>query len=273
MMKLIEFEGVALGYGSRRILHDIDFDIAPGDFLGIVGPNGAGKTTLLKAILGLLQPLSGRVARPAEGVRIGYVPQRDSVDTLFPLTVLDIVLMGRYKLIGPFARPGAEDRRLAMKALEHVGMDSMASRAYPNLSGGQKQRALIARALVGDPGLLILDEPTNGMDLVSEHAIMELVRRLHDEDGITVLMVSHLLNTVVNYAKRIAIVGDGSLREGAVVDMVTAKSLSDLYGMPVNVERMDGQVVILPPRGRVAIDDDIAVGAPGRTAAERATAS
>jgi ABC-type Mn2+/Zn2+ transport system ATPase subunit len=269
MNKLIQFSGVDLGYGSRRVLRGIDFDIAPGDFLGIVGPNGAGKTTLLKAILGLLQPISGHITRPAEGVRIGYVPQRDSVDTLFPLTVLDIVLMGRYRLIGPFARPGREDRSLAMKALKHVGMDSMAGRAYPNLSGGQKQRALIARALVGDPNLLILDEPTNGMDLVSEHAIMELVRRLHDEDGMTVLMVSHLLNTVVNYARRIAIVGDGMLREGAVVEMVTPNSLTDLYGMPVNVAKMDGQVVILPPRGHTATDDDIMAGGNGSQKAER----
>jgi manganese/zinc/iron transport system ATP- binding protein len=269
MEKLIQFENVDLGYGQRRVLRNIDFDIATGDFLGIVGPNGAGKTTLLKAILGLLNPLSGRVTRPPEGVRIGYVPQRDSVDSLFPLTVLDIVLMGRYTLMGPFARPGIEDRRLAMRALEHVGMDSMATRAYPNLSGGQKQRALIARALVGDPGLLILDEPTNGMDLVSEHAIMELVKRLHDEDGITVLMVSHLLSTVVNYAKRVAIVGDGTLKEGTVDEMVTPQSLTDLYGMDVNVVRMDGQLVVLPPRGHVESDDKLE---PGGMAVERTSA-
>ena len=133
-----------------------------------------------------------------------------------------------------------------MRALEHVGITNLAQRSYPNLSGGQKQRALIARALVGEPNLLILDEPTNGMDLASERAIMELVRNLHDEDGITVLMVSHLLNTVVNYAKRIAIVGDGTLREGLVSDMVTAESLSDLYAMHVHVGQVDGRMVVLP---------------------------
>jgi ABC-type Mn2+/Zn2+ transport system ATPase subunit len=269
MDKLIQFDNVDLGYGRRRVLRNIDFDISSGDFLGIVGPNGAGKTTLLKAILGLLNPLSGRIARPPTGARIGYVPQRDSVDSLFPLTVLDIVLMGRYRLIGPFARPGAEDRRLAMRALAHVGMETMANRAYPNLSGGQKQRALIARALVGDPNLLILDEPTNGMDLVSEHAIMELVRRLHDEDGITVLMVSHLLSTVVNYAMRVAIVGDGTLKEGSVAQMVTSRSLTDLYEMNVKVARMEGQIVVLPPRGHVASDDALE---PGGMAVERTSA-
>lgn len=267
MGKLIQFEGVDLGYGQRRVLRGIDFDIAAGDFVGIVGPNGAGKTTLLKAILGLLGPLAGQIRRPAEGTRIGYVPQRDSVDTLFPLTVLDIVLMGRYRLMGPFARPQSDDRRRAMLALEHVGMEPLAQRAYPSLSGGQKQRTLIARALVGDPNLLILDEPTNGMDLVSEHAIMELVRRLHDEDGMTVLMVSHLLNTVINYAKRIAIVGDGVVREGDVSRMVTPQSLTDLYGIPVQVAEMDGRRLVLPPRGHVASDDEVDPSAKERTAA------
>src|SRR5437773_1966609 len=197
MSKLIIFEKAELGYGRRVVLRDIDFDVAAGDFLGIVGPNGAGKTTLLKAILGLIKPISGNVQTPAGGLRIGYVPQRESVDTLFPLTVMDIVLMGRYSRLGPFARPRTADREIAVRSIEHVGISHLTHRAYPNLSGGQKQRCLIARALAGEPNLLILDEPTNGMDLPSEKAIMDLIQHLHDVDGITVLMVSHLLNTVV----------------------------------------------------------------------------
>jgi ABC-type Mn2+/Zn2+ transport system ATPase subunit len=246
MDRLIVFEKVDLGYGHRRVLTGIDFDVVAGDFLGIVGPNGAGKTTLLKAILGLLKPMAGTITRTGEDLRIGYVPQRESVDTLFPLTVLDIVLMGRYTRIGPFARPGRQDTERAMKALEHVGIAELAHRPYPNLSGGQKQRTLIARALAGEPNLLILDEPTNGMDLVSEKAIMELVRLLHDEDRITVLMVSHLLNTVVNYARRIAILGDGVLREGQVEEMVTSPGLTELYGIPVQVVNVEERLVVLP---------------------------
>jgi len=225
-----------------------DFDVVAGDFLGIVGPNGAGKTTLLKAILGLIKPMAGRVAKSSDDLRIGYVPQRESVDTLFPLTVLDIVLMGRYPRLGPFGRPGKEDKERAFSALEHVGITPLAHRSYPNLSGGQKQRALIARGLVGEPNLLILDEPTNGMDLASEKAIMELVRKLHDDDQITVLMVSHLLNTVINYARRIAIVGDGSLREGDVSKMITSKNLTDLYHTGVLVANVDGRLIVLPGR-------------------------
>jgi ABC-type Mn2+/Zn2+ transport system ATPase subunit len=246
MEKLIVFQKTDLGYGRNRVLTGIDFDVVAGDFLGIVGPNGAGKTTLLKAILGLLKPLSGQISRSTEGVRIGYVPQRDSVDTLFPLTVLDIVLMGRYSRLGALGRPGPEDKEKAMRALRHVDIADLAHRHYPSLSGGQKQRALIARALVGEPNLLILDEPTNGMDLVSEKAIMDLVRQLHDEDGMTVLMVSHLLNTVINYAKRIAIVGEGGLREGSVADMVTGDNLTRLYGIDVEVANFEGRRVVMP---------------------------
>jgi ABC-type Mn2+/Zn2+ transport system ATPase subunit len=250
MLNLIDLDNVDLGYGRRRILTGVSLHVAPGDFLGIVGPNGAGKTTLLKAILGLLPPQSGRIIRGAGDLRIGYVPQRESVDTLFPLTVLDIVLMGRYKRLGAFKRPGRADRGWGYKALEHVGISNLAGQPYSNLSGGQKQRALIARALVGEPNLLVLDEPTNGMDLVSEQAIMELVRHLHDVDRITVLMVSHLLNTVANYARHIAIVGDGVVREGPVEEMVTSSRLSELYGIGVQVVDVDGRRVVLPERDK-----------------------
>jgi len=243
---LFLLEEADLGYGGRAVLQGIDFAVAQGDFLGIVGPNGAGKTTLLKAVLGLLRPLRGRVARPRGGLRIGYVPQQETVDTLFPLTVLDIVLMGAYGQLGAIGRPGQRQRDDAERALEHVGIGGLARRRYASLSGGQKQRALIARALAARPELLVLDEPTNGMDLASEQAIMELIRGLHDQDRITVLMVSHLLNTVVNYARRIAIVGEGTLREGSVEEMVTPENLESLYGTKVEVARVAGRLVVLP---------------------------
>jgi len=248
MQKLIAIENADLGYGRRRVLTGINFDIEAGDFLGIVGPNGSGKTTLLKAALGLLMPISGRVTRQSTDLRVGYVPQRESVDTYFPLTVLDIVLMGRFRSLSFAGRPRRSDKDRAQQALEHVGIADLARRSYPNLSGGQKQRTLIARALVGDPQLLILDEPTNGMDLASESAIMQLLGRLHAE-GISIVMVSHLLHLVVNHAKRVAIVGEGTLREGDVATMITGPSLSDLYQMPVRVERVDGRLVVLPQNG------------------------
>jgi ABC-type Mn2+/Zn2+ transport system ATPase subunit len=244
--RLIAFEKADLGYGRRVVLRSIDFDVLAGDFLGIVGPNGSGKTTLLKAVLGMIKPLSGRVHRASERIRFGYVPQRETVDLLYPLTVLDIVLMGRYALIGPFGRPGIADRQRAMSALEHVGIQDLAGRPYANLSGGQQQRTLIARALVGEPSLLVLDEPNTGMDLVGESATMELIHRLHVEDGIAVLMVTHQIATVVNYARRIAVVGEGVLREGTVAEMITSENLTQLYGIPVQVARVDSGTVVVP---------------------------
>ncbi len=248
MRKLIELQNVSLGYGKAVVLRDVSLDVLEGDFLGIVGPNGSGKTTLLKAILGLLKPMSGTLRTSPDASRVGYVPQRDSVDTIFPLTVMDIVLMGRYPGLGPFALPGRSDRAAAERALEHVGILDLSRRAYSSLSGGQKQRALIARALVGEPSLLILDEPTNGMDLQSERAIMDLVATLHNEDRITVMMVTHLLNTVINYAHRVAIVGDSAVRVGSVETMVTGEALSSLYGVDVEVLVVDNRRVVLPSR-------------------------
>ncbi len=246
MGKLIEFEKADLGYGRRVVLKAIDFDVEAGDFLGIVGPNGAGKTTLLKAVLGMIRPLSGKVVRASDIIRFGYVPQRETVDLLYPLTVLDIVLMGRFNRLGPFGRPGAADRKRALDALSHVGISDLSGRPYANLSGGQQQRTLIARALVGEPSLLVLDEPNAGMDLVGETATMELIKRLHVQDGIAVLMVTHHLATVVNYAKRIAVVGEGALREGTIAEMITSENLSRLYGFPVQVAHVNGHTAVVP---------------------------
>src|SRR5688500_6914406 len=150
MPSLVSFDHATLGYGRRVVLSDISFDIPRGDFLGLVGPNGAGKTTILRAMLGSLQPLQGRM-KIDPSIRVGYVPQRDSVDYNFPLTVTDVVLMGRYDRIGLGRRPTSEDRKRALAALEHVGIANLAENQLTALSGGQKQRTLIARALVGEP--------------------------------------------------------------------------------------------------------------------------
>ena len=234
MTALITFDGVTLGYGRRPVLTGLGFEIPEGDFLGLVGPNGAGKTTILRAILGSLAPMCGSITR-ADGLRFGYVPQRDQVDYNFPLKVVDVVLMGRYDRVGLARRPGKLDHDRARAALEHVGIASLANEPLSALSGGQRQRCLIARALVGEPNLLILDEPTNGMDLVSTTQILALVRELHERDGLTVLMVSHALNEVANYVRRIALVLEGAFRVGEVDEIMTEETLSEMYGIPVEV--------------------------------------
>jgi ABC-type Mn2+/Zn2+ transport system ATPase subunit len=232
------------------VLSDLSFEIPEGDFLGLVGPNGAGKTTLLRAILGTLKPLTGTVT-VRSALRFGYVPQRDSVDYGFPLKVLDVVLMGRYDRIGLGRRPSRSDRDRALEALAHVGIAHLADQQLSALSGGQKQRALIARALVGEPSILILDEPTNGMDLVSTTQILSLVRELHERDRLTVLMVSHALNEVANYVNRIALTMEGAFRIGTVDEIVDEQTLTSMYGIPVEVDAVHGHRIVVARRQRV----------------------
>jgi len=244
----LSFDRVTLGYGRRVVVANVDLEVPAGDFLGIVGPNGAGKTTLLKALLGTLAPLAGSIRIP-DGVVFGYVPQRQAVDETFPLTVREMILMGRFARIGLLRRPSREDQARVAECAEHVGIEDLFERRYRTLSGGQKQRTLIARALAAEPTILVLDEPTNGMDLPAEHAMMELVRRLHREDGLTVVMVSHLLNVVASYVSRLAIVGGGRLDVGAVDAMLTAPKLTALYETPVRVHHVGGSTVVLPGDG------------------------
>ena len=247
MTALVSFRDATLGYGHHAVLRGINLDILEHDFLGIVGPNGSGKTTILRTFLGSLKPLGGSVTI-APGLRFGYVPQRDAVDTLFPLQVLDVVMMGRYDRIGLGRRPKATDRELARQALDRVGIAHLADRPLNALSGGQRQRTLIARALVGEPNVLVLDEPTNGMDLVATTQILGLVRDLHERIGITVVMVSHALNEVANYVERIALVHEGGYVVGTVDEVMTQQSLSAMYGIPVEVSSFEGHRIVLAKR-------------------------
>jgi ABC-type Mn2+/Zn2+ transport system ATPase subunit len=241
---LVSFADVTLGYGNRAVLSGVTLDIPRGDFLGLVGPNGSGKTTLLRGLLGTLPALAGSITIGPD-VRFGYVPQREQIDVRYPLTVLDVVMMGRYRRLGLMRRPGPADRKAAHEALEHVGIGSLAEKRLADLSGGQRQRALIARALVGDPTVLVLDEPTSGLDLVATTQILGLVRDLHERQGLTVLMVSHALNEVANYVARLALLAEGRLRMGPVDEVLTESALSGLYGIPVEVASFEGHRIVL----------------------------
>ncbi len=232
--ELLKAEKLSVGYGRHAVLHGIDLTIARGDFLGVMGPNGAGKTTMLKTFLGLLKPLSGRItaapSSPGGRVLFGYVPQRESLDLHYPLTSLEVALMGRYGRLGPFRRPGPEDERIARAALRQTRMDALAERPYRKLSGGQKQRVLIARALASEPEILLLDEPTNGMDVNSERAIMELLTELQAEKKTTVVFVTHLLSTIETYARRVALITfDGKLLVGEKAEMLAPEVLAGAY--------------------------------------------
>jgi ABC-type Mn2+/Zn2+ transport system ATPase subunit len=241
---ILAFEHADLGYGRRKVLANVNLALGAGDFLGIVGPNGTGKTTLLRAMIGTLRPVAGQVRR-AVGVRFAYVPQRQFIDEVFPLSAMEVALMGRYTLLGAVAGPSRGDRDRVMECLAHVGIADLAHRAYRELSGGQKQRTLIARALAAEPNALILDEPTNDMDVGSEYAIMELIKRLHDEDKLTVVMVSHLLNVVINYARKLVLIDGGVRLVGSIEDVLTNRNLSEVYEVPVRIAAFGDRHVVL----------------------------
>ncbi len=240
MSALVRFDGAELGYGRRTVLRDITFDVLPGEFLGIVGPNGAGKSTILRAILGLLRPRSGRVVRD-RGAVIGYVPQRDRIDTILPVTALEVALMGRAPRLSPLARVGAADRELARQALDLLHVADLAPRLFRDLSGGQQQRVLLARALASGPDLLVLDEPTTGMDLASETAIVDLLVRLQQERHLAVVLVTHLLPIVLNSAETILLLEKGRSLYGRIDDVLHEDLLSDLYGLPVRLATVAGK--------------------------------
>jgi len=255
MEPLIRLADATLGYGSSRVLEGVTLDVYPGDYLGIVGPNGSGKTTLLKSILGLIRPLAGSVQIPSSGHTIGYVPQRDTLDTIYPLTVLDIVLMGLFDTLSPFGRPRREHIERAETALDDAGIAELRDRNFGSLSGGQKQRTIIARAMVADPQVLLLDEPTNGMDLPGEAGILALIRRLHDTRHLTVLLVSHLLNTVINHARRMAFVANGRVETLDRSEVIGSSKLSEIYGMAVEVTRHDNRYLVLAGTGEGEIPE------------------
>jgi len=250
MQPLVRLESVAIGYGGRPLLSGIDLAVEADDFLAVVGPNGGGKTTLLRAILGTLPPTSGR--READpGLAVGYVPQRDVVDALWPLACGDVVVMGRVPGLGPWRQVGEQDRQAARAALRRVGLEDLWSRPFGTLSGGQRQRALIARALAAGPRLLALDEPTSGMDPAAELSAMDLLRELHRGGRLAVVMVSHRLEAVANYARRLAFVDkDQALwRVGALADMLRPEALSRLYGREVEVRVDGGRRFVYPVGG------------------------
>jgi zinc transport system ATP-binding protein len=206
MAGVVEVKDVDFSYGSDQILQCVNLELAAGEFLGVIGPNGGGKTTLLKLIAGLLTPASGQVrifGQPVarSGRLIGYVPQFADVDRTFPITVLDVVLMGRLGLTSFLGSYGEADREAARKAMEQVGVWGLRQRRLGNLSEGQRQRVLIARALAGEPKLLLLDEPTASIDAEAEAAINHLLGELYR--SIAIIMVSHDLQLLKSHVDRI----------------------------------------------------------------------
>ncbi|MFZ5828867.1 MAG: metal ABC transporter ATP-binding protein [Planctomycetota bacterium] len=227
-------QGISFAYDGAPVLEDVDLSIGRGDMVCIVGPNGGGKTTLLRLMLGLLRPRTGRVqlfgASPEKArLKIGYMPQQSRFDPQFPVNVLDVVLMGRLGQQGWPGRLGwytRADREAAIQSLREVGMQAFAARPMSALSGGQRQRALIARAIVSEPQLLILDEPTANVDSAGESQLLQLLRELHRR--MTILMVSHDVGFVSHLVQKVVCVNRTVAVHPAVE--LTAEAIERLYG-------------------------------------------
>ncbi len=234
----VRFDHVTVAYHQVVGIEDVSFELKPGEFLGIIGPNGSGKTTLLRAVLGLVRPASGSVTvlgatgREIAGVRrqIGYVPQRRALDPQFPITVRDAVVMGLYPMLGAFGRMTADDRRRVEAALVAVGLLASADHAAGHLSGGQQQRLLIARALVQEPRILLLDEPTSAVDVATRSTIVELVRQLHAERGLTTLYVTHDVNEVMPCVDKVLYINRTVRAFGSCEQVLSRETLESLYG-------------------------------------------
>lgn len=230
----IEVNDLTVAYRDKPVLWDIDVNVPAGALMAIVGPNGAGKSTLIKSILGLVRPSAGSVkiyGRPFNEQRriTAYVPQRGSVDWDFPTNVLDVVMMGRYGALGWFRRPGRREREMAMQALAQVGMDAFSDRQISQLSGGQQQRVFLARALVQDARVYLMDEPLQGVDAKTEEAVVGLWRQLR-EAGRTVVVVHHDLETVAHYFDQVLLLNVRRIASGTVKDVFTGENLQTTYG-------------------------------------------
>ena len=235
---LLQLRDLSLGYEGRAVLEGLSLTIERGEFLALLGPNGAGKTTLLRGMLGLIPALAGqieygfdRLAHPP-----GYVPQRETLDPIFPLTVFEVVLMGTYARLAPLQKVGQRERQLATTCLAQVGLAQLANRPFWALSGGQKQRVLIARALAVEPEILMLDEPTSGVDPGATAAIMDLIARLNHDRGLTVVLVSHHLRLVRSLVRSIIWVEEGRATKGVTEKMLAPERVADIFGTLTGTE-------------------------------------
>lgn len=242
MSELIRFERVTVRYGREPVLVNVDLSVCAGEFVGVVGPSGSGKTTLLKTIAGSLDPIVGRVVREP-GLAMGYVPQVETVNWYFPITVLQAVLMARSNgRVVPWQ--SRDDRREAGRVLERLGLAGLGGRHIRELSGGQQQRVFIARAMLRNPKLLLLDEPTAGVDVRTRHDVMHVIHELHHE-GLAVVLTTHDLNGIAAHLPTLVCLNREVIAAGRPREVIRPEVLERTYGAPLEVLSHGGMPVVV----------------------------
>jgi ABC-type Mn2+/Zn2+ transport system ATPase subunit len=229
---VITLDSLAIGYNGQAVLTGISLAVARGSFTAILGANGTGKSTLLKTLLGLQPPVSGRIQIQPPAT-FGYVPQAVQFDPLYPLTGFDVALMGTFNRIKPMRFPSRAEKEFVRECLRAAAAQDFAGKKFGELSGGQKQRVLIARALATRPDILVLDEPTAGVDVAATRALLEFISQIHEDRKLTVLLVTHDLPLVKKHAQQIIWLHDGQVLHGSVTELFTPERMSEIFEMEV----------------------------------------
>ena len=225
-MNAIEIRKLTVAYGENIALENLNLDVEAGSLMALVGPNGAGKSTLIKTILKFLKQITGEIK--INGKTLAYVPQRNSVDWDFPTTLFDVVEMGCYGRVGLFKRVSKEEKQKVLKAIEQVGMLDFKDRQISELSGGQQQRAFIARALVQEADIYLMDEPFQGVDSTTEKSIVDILKKLKSE-GKTLIVVHHDLQTVPTYFETVTFINKSVIASGKVKEVFTQENIDMAY--------------------------------------------
>ena len=245
---ILDVQGVNVRYNGRVALEDINFHLHESERVAVVGPNGAGKSTLFKVVSGVLQPNSGEVnifgSRPYGHVCIAYIPQRSQVDWNFPVSVADVVMMGRSAKLGPLNWPHKKDWEYVQHALETVDLSDLASRQIGQLSGGQQQRMFIARALAQEAELILMDEPLAGLDAPSQEGVLALLEVLHHQK-VTVMVATHDLTQAADYFDRILLLNHSLIGFGDASEVMTTEKLLRAFGGKLKVVDVEGKVMAL----------------------------
>ena len=235
--------GGAFSYGSTPALTEVNITVKPGEAMALIGPNGSGKSTLLKGVLGLIPLLEGSMGFGKSAESIGYLPQTEHIDPEFPVTLKQVVMMGRYRKMGLFSFPTSTDRAAVRKAIANVGLTNVANKRFGSLSGGQQQRGFLARALASEPGLLLLDEPFNGLDQPNRDALMQTLRQLKAA-GVAIIVTTHDLELAREVCDIVLFVNGRQIAFGPKDDVLTLANLQEVFH-EFQVE-IDEHTVVVP---------------------------